>query len=108
MLQSCHLCLFADNQPAIYMLRKHSTKSTVCFPVVKSILQLLYSNGITLDTSYVPSKSNIADPGSRRIIRNSYSLPSAVVSTLLTRHNIDLHVFATGISNVCSAFAALD
>lgn len=69
-LVGIQLLLYIDNQPAMYMLRKFSTKSTLCFPVLKDIVVLLRDAGIWLDTAYVTSASNLADAPSRKVLKH--------------------------------------
>lgn len=107
-IRSSHLLLYTDNQPAMYMLRKFSTQSPTAYPLVRDIFHLLRSNYIFVDPEYIPSKSNIADPPSRRVLPHTYTLPTWFVHLLRSRYKIGLHVFAPRVQPFCPHFMCLD
>ena len=61
-----------------------------------------------LDVAYVASAYNVVDRASRKVQRNSYTLPSWFVHWLHTKFTIAAHMFALAVQPLAPVFATLD
>lgn len=61
-----------------------------------------------LDVAYVASASNVADRASRKVQRNTYTLPSWFVHWLHAKFTIAAHMFAPAAQPLAPVFATLD
>ena len=63
---------------------------------------------MVLDVAYVASASNVADRASRKVQRNTYTLPSWFVHWLHAKFTIAAHMFAPAAQPLAPVFATLD